>query len=242
MCCDLRVNLRRLVLAIVIVSPSMQVAAEPQPIGVEIRYSVLYGTSEIGKSVRAVVRGNDGLVGAKHIVRVGPLLKLMGEDSYTQISAFRFVDGVIRPIAFEVTDESGNKKASAKFDWNDQKIRFANGGSVEIPEHSVLDWESWYVSLILIPAQNLANRRVSIVEQNRIKVYEYQQPTSQQIQYKGETVDAVKIKMQDVNDGRRSYVVWIYPQLHNIPIRIDKVKKNQKISFVATSFDWVYPE
>ena len=236
------ITLHLFALAVLISVLSMQASAESERIGIEISYSVRFGDVEIGKSVRTVVNGNDGYAYAKHKVSVGPLLKLLGEDSYTQISGFRFVDGAVMPVAFEVTNESGKEIASAKFDWANQKILFGNGNNIDMPELTVLDWESWYVSLILTPTERLQNQRATIVEQNRIKTYEYQSAIPRQTQFKGDTVDTVTIKMQDVNDGRRSYVVWIYPQLNNIPVRIDKIKKNQQISFVATSFDWVYSE
>ena len=231
-----------LVLAVLISVPSMQASAESQPIGIEISYSVRFGDLEIGESVRTVVNGNDGHAYAEHKVSVGALLKFLGEDSYTQNSSFKFVDGTVIPVSFQVTNESGNEIAVAKFDWVNQKIVFGNGNSVDMPKRPVLDWESWYVSLMLTPTEELQNQRTTIVEQNRIKTYDYQAATPGQTQFKGDTVDTVTIKMQDINDGRRSYVVWIYPQLHNIPVRIDKIKQNQQISFVATSFDWVYPE
>ena len=48
--------------------------------------------------------------------------------------------------------------------------------------------------------------------------------------------------MQDVDSKTRKYVVWVYPELHNVPIRIDKIKKGQVVSFIATLFEFVYPE
>ncbi len=216
--------------------------AETQPIGIEVRYSIVYGDLEIGKSVRTVVNGNDGSAYAEHHVKVSGLLRLLGEDSYTQRSAFQFRGSEVIPIAFKVTNESNNEIANGEFNWDDQTVVLGNGTVVDMPGHQILDWESWYVAMIIAHTEYLENQRVTIVEQERLRTYVYQDARPDQLEFRGEAVDTIRIKMQDVNDGRRSYVVWISPQLHNIPVRIDKVKKSQRISFVAKSFDWVYSE
>ncbi len=216
--------------------------AESQPIGIEVRYSIVYGDLEIGKSFRTVVNGNDGFGYAEHRVQVSGLLRLLGEDSYTQRSAFQFRGSEVIPITFKVTNESNSEIANGDFNWDDQTVVLGNGTVIDMPEHRILDWESWYVAMIIARTEHLENQRVTIVEQERLRTYVYQDAQPDQLEFRGEAVDTIRIKMQDVNDGRRSYVVWISPHLHNIPVRIDKVKKTQRISFVAKSFDWVYPE
>lgn len=216
--------------------------ADSQQIGIEVRYSVIYGDLQIGKSVRTVVNGNDGYAYAEHRVQVSGLLRLLGEESFTQRSILRFDGNEVFPVSFKVTNDSGNVVADAQFNWEEQTVVLGNGNIIEMPEHRILDWESWYVAMITSRTEDLESQRVTIVEQDKLRTYEYQGAQPDQLEFKGETVDTIRIKMQDVNNNRRSYVFWISPQLHNVPIRIDKVKKSQKISFVAKSFNWVYSE
>ncbi len=232
-----------LIASLILVAVSFnQLWAESKPIGIEVRYSVVYGDLEIGKSVRTVVNGNDGFAYAVHSLQVSGLLRLLGEESYTQRSAFRFQGNKVMPIAFKVTNESNNEIANGEFNWDIQTVTLGNGNIIDMPEHEILDWESWYVAMIIARTEDLEKQRVTIVEQERLRTYDYQGAQPDQLEFRGEAVNTIRIKMQDVNDGRRSYVVWISPQLHNIPVRIDKVKKGQRVSFVAKSFDWVYPE
>ena len=111
-----------------------------------------------------------------------------------------------------------------------------------MPDHQVLDWESWFVSLAVSDLDALEGKYVTIAEQSKTRTYQYGAPSSAELKLKGERVDTIKIRMQNTGDHRRSYDVWISPELHNVPIRIDKNKKSQKINFIITSFDWVYPE
>ncbi|MDE0309397.1 MAG: DUF3108 domain-containing protein [Acidiferrobacterales bacterium] len=217
-----------------------QPQAETQPIGIKVRFAVLYGDLKIGESIRTVVNGNDGYTYAEHRVQVGGLLRLLGEESYTQESTFQFHGTEVVPIQFKVMDESKNEVANGQFNWDDRTVVFGNGTTIDMPEHRILDWESWYVTMINSQTRDLESQRVTVVENNRVRTYEYQDVQPEQIDFQGETVDTIRIKLQDVNDGRRSYDVWISPQVLNLPLRIDKIKKSQRISFVARSFDWVY--
>ena len=227
---------------ILIAFPFGLISAETQPIGFQVKYKIHFGDLKIGNSTRTVVSGNDGNIYAEHVVRVGGLLRMLGEDSYTQKSTFQYSGNEVTPISFNITNDSNHEVASAEFDWTNRKVLFGNGKVFDMPAHQTLDWEAWYVQMVLKQTESLENQYMTIVEQSKLRSYVFQDAAPEQITFRGNTVDTVKITMQDVNRKNRKYVVWVYPELHNIPIRIDKIKKDQGVSFVATSFDIVYPE
>ena len=236
------VTARLVTLLILVAFPFGLISAETEPVGFQVKYTIYFGDIKIGNSIRTVVNGKDGNIYAEHDVRAGGLLRLLGEDSYTERSTFQYSGNEVIPIAFKITNDSNHEVASAEFDWTDRKVLFGSGKVFDMPEHQTVDWESWYVQLILRRTESLENQYMTVVEQNRLRSYVFQDAVPEQITFRGNAVDTVKITMQDVNRKNRKYVVWVYPELHNIPIRIDKIKKGQGVSFIATLFEFVYPE
>lgn len=236
------VTARFVTLLILIVFPFGLISADTEPVGFQVKYSIYFGDLKIGNSIRTVVNGNDGNIYAEHDVRAGGLLRLLGEDSYIQRSTLQYSGDEVIPIAFKITNESNNEVASAEFDWTNRKVLFGSGKVFDMPDHQTVDWESWYVQLILRRTESLENQYMTVVEQSRLRSYVFQDAVPEQINFRGNTVDAVKITMQDVDSKTRKYVVWVYPEMHNVPIRIDKIRKGQGVSFIATLFEFVYPE
>ena len=227
---------------ILMLLPYAESTAQSQPIGFQVQYKVYYGDLNIGTSTRKVVGGADGLSYSEHRVKSGKLLEMLGEKSYVQRTTIQVSQSGVKPVEFNVTNWSDVEIARVDFDWDNRKIQFSGGNSAGMPDHQVLDWESWFVSLAVSDLDALEGKYVTIAEQSKTRTYQYGAPSSAELKLKGERVDTIKIRMQNTGDHRRSYDVWISPELHNVPIRIDKNKKSQKINFIITSFDWVYPE
>ena len=227
---------------VLILLPYAESIAQSQPIGFQVQYKVYYGDLHIGTSTRKIVSGADGLSYAEHRVKSGKLLEMLGERSFVQRTTIQVSQTGVNPVEFNVSNWSDVEIARVDFDWDNRKIQFSGGNSADMPDHQVLDWESWFVSLAVSDIGALEGKYVTIAEQNKTRTYQYGAPSSAELELKGERVDTIKIKMQNTGDHRRSYDVWISPELHNVPIRIDKNKKSQKINFIIASFDWIYPE
>ncbi len=239
---SIRILTQVTVIAFVFSALTSLASAESDPIGFKVRYGVFYGDLEIGSSKRRIVQGAEGNTESEHQFQARGILKLLGEKSYTQNSVLQIVGTEVVPMGYEVLGESDQILFDASFDWTNREVTLTDGRRVGLPSHPVFDLESWYVSLMVGQPDRLEDQTITIIERDKRRTYMYKTIEAQQIDVKGETVDAVHFRLQDVKDERRRYEVWVTPGFHNLPVRIDKIRKNQTVSFKMKAFEWVYPQ
>ena len=243
-----RSNVRSVVLSIIsaamIIWPSFNTSAQDDSVGFQLTYSIRTGDIEIGTSTRSVVKFEDRLVVVEHSVYVLPMFdEIFGQYFSYQRSRLRLDGTEVMPLSFEIADTSGDLLSGAEFDGIDGNIKFIDGTTVELPDHKVFDWESWYVWLAIARYEedSLEGQYVTIVEHpDRVRTYVYGDLVTVEVTVAGEPTEGYMFTMQDVNDSGDRYEVWFTSPDDAFPSRIDKWEDQRVISFALETLEPIY--
>ncbi len=201
---------------------------------------------DIGISERAFRKDSGGQVAIAHTLQVNALMQLLGVDPVAQISSARVgIDGRVRPERFFYSEKTGGENlAEAVFDWHAGEL-FAAGGPYDgnrysLPENAeILDFESWYLAHFYRPIEHYAEHRIGIAEIDKTRVYVYGPPRREMLDTAIGQFDTVRLTMARVNRKKQRFVVWIAPQMRNLPVRIQRIKGDRTLDLRIRQINWL---
>ena len=210
----------------------------------EASYSVSYGGTYAGKSLRNFYKGNENEFVSEHTLKPSMIVKLLsGEGEYTQVSNINVRDGRVSLVNFEISDKSSSTTVRATFDWRNRKIEISDGVSFSMPPGTVHDWESWYASLMLEPVEDLVGQKLTLVEKDdlkfKLKTFVYEAVQSEILDPDSNPVAVWRIELKDVKRSNRGITVWLARGYDNIPVRIEIHKKKNSVVFAIDSVNWL---
>ncbi len=225
---------------------SSATAQQFDPPQFDVSYAVIFDGIDAGMSRRSFRKDASGVVSVAHVLEVNSLLQMLGADPLRHIMAASILpDGRVMPQRFFYSDESEGKGLSeAIFDWESRQLiveggKYANS-RVELPQaDEVLDWESWYLSLLLRPVQSFAGQKVAIAEIDGIKKYTYGKVTAETLNTAVGAFEVHKLSMTRDDRKNRGFTVWLAPELANLPVKIQRKRKDRVSELNITQVDWI---
>lgn len=191
----------------------------------------------LGVSERTVEAGDNFIVTSTHVLEPQGLAELLGETRYTDVSRMDLSDNRIRTMSSRRDAKSSSDSYSAQFDWDGRIIRFSSGNEISMPQQNVYDFESWFMLLMLYPDELQVGNVLSILErENRLRSYEVVKNDTDSIDFKGQMIDTLRIRLRDIQDSDRGFTAWIVPQYYNLVLELVKQKGSTELRFTMESF------
>ncbi len=194
-------------------------------------YSVAMGGVKLGESTRIVRITDFANLTSTHQITPNPMLILFGISEKHQKSVMELKQKRVRIIETTVTEADGTIEQGAKFNWEDRIIKLASGNQIKMPTGNVHDVESWLMELAINPWVERSGTRVSLVENNKIQTYLYDETESITVDVSGEQFTLLRFKIQSITNKEREYTVSLSPEHGPLPIRIIAKKGSTILEF-----------
>ena len=203
----------------------------------EYKVSIPGTGTEIGSSTRKVYMDDLGIVVSEHSLTPHPLLVLLGIDPFIQISRMKIDQNSVQSRRVVISSDGADVVESADFDWEERSIMLMNGDELSMPSGEMYDVESWLMSLTINPFEDRSGNTVSLVENNKIQIYTYDEIQSKSIDVAGRTFEIFTFKIQSAMGRDRSITVTMSPDFGESPIRIIVKKDDFVLNFELVQFE-----
>ena len=156
--------------------------------------------------------------------RLGGIFRVIAPRPPEETSAFRVEEGEIRPLAYSLRNgtRDGEGSFDIEFDWPlGRAIVTAGGAGVEsqlVP--GMLDRGSLQVALMLI-GEDFTTEQVTLLDRDGPETHELQADGEETLQTPLGEFHTRRLIQQRLGSSRRT-VVWLAPDLHGLPVRIER--------------------
>ena len=206
------------------------IASDSQTIEYRAIYKIELRGLEIGTGIRKVSNQDDGILEITHVINPNNLAALLGERPLKQVTRVFQKESSFIPLSYQVLEDE-NILTSVRFDWNRNYLIYENKDNLSIPDNPIFDFESWVLFISSEPSQDRRYQIVSLVGPKRVKTFQYLPLEKERISVTGESVETWKIKIAEINNEQRGYIVWIAPSLKNVPVKLSKFKGKSALNF-----------
>jgi hypothetical protein len=156
----------------------------------------------------------------------------------SESSQFCIVDGEVRPQRFAYQNDKRKKdNFSLEFDWKTRTVRRLSGGTLSQRELPALAYDRfvireavrlWVMRLPDVAAKPGAGSTTrpeaefTMVDDDRIKTYRFAVTGREQIETAAGRFDTLRVER--VDDPRKSYRYWLAPARGYVPVKIEHLK------------------
>lgn len=206
------------------------IATDSKTIEYRAVYKIELRGLEIGTGIRKVSKQDDGILEITHAINPNNIAALLGERPQKQVTRIFQKDSSFIPHSYQVLEDE-NILTSVRFDWDRNYLIYENKENISIPNNPIFDFESWILFISSEPSQDRRDQIVSLVEPNRVKTFQYSPLEKELISITGESVETWKIKIAEIDNEQRGFIVWIAASLENVPVKLSKFKGESVLSF-----------
>lgn len=222
--------LRRFAVLAILALTSLAVQAgaeEPYPEFVA-DYLVRVNGVKVGKATFSLKRkGADEYLYQQSSKSIG-VGSLLGTDTSTQSSRWRYVDGEIQALEFRSKRNKGDDDDNAHlfFNWEEHRVENRGAGehwNIELPE-GTLDSLLMQMAMLFDLRDGKTDLEYSIAVRGRIKRYQFKVTGRDIIELPFGNYEA--IRAERMGDKKDRSLVWGAPELDYFPVRFLKQKKS----------------
>ena len=190
-------------------------------------YIVRANGIKVGKATFSLQReGADEYIYRQHSESTG-IGALLGADTSTQSSRWRYVDGEIQPLEFRSQRKHGDDDDNAHlfFDW--KQMRVVNHGAgkhwdIAFPD-GTLDSLSMQLAMLFDLRDNKTHLKYDVAMRGRIKHYLFEVAGQDTIKLPFGSYETVRAERRD--DKKDDSLIWSAPALNYFPVRFIKKKR-----------------
>ena len=198
------------------------------PAKLELRYVLHYGNLKVGRVSKTLIREADGRYRHQsHSVPLGAA-KIFTSVEWFEEGQFEVVQGKLQPLSF-LEYRTGGKahRHSARFDWKEKKIFYANGVTVPLPP-GTQDNGSLLYALMLNPPRAGSAQAIHISSGKKLRVYRHTQTGSETLKTVFGDIKTTVIERPADDQEGEGFRVWLATEQGNLPVRIRTEKRGQE--------------
>ncbi len=155
------------------------------------------------------------------------LASLLGADASTQMTRWRYVDGVIQPLEYRAERKKGDDDDNAHlfFDWDRMLVENRGAGEhwkMPLPE-GTLDKLIMQMAMLFDLRDGKKRLDYAVAREGRIKHYLFEVTGRDQVELPFGAYEAIRAERKD--DRKDRSLVWGAPALDYFPVRFLKQKK-----------------
>jgi len=215
-----------LLLTSLLARPGSAGAEEPYPEFVA-EYIVRVNGIKVGKATFSLRReGADEYVYEQRSKSTG-IASLLGADASTQMTRWRYVDGVIQPLEYRAERKKGDDDDNAHlfFDWQHMVVENRGAGKHwKMPlTEGTLDKLIMQMAMLFDLRDGKTRLDYAVAKDGRIKHYRFEVTGRDTLELPFGTYEVIRAERKD--DKKDRSLVWGAPALDYFPVRFLKQKK-----------------
>jgi hypothetical protein len=166
---------------------------------------------------------------------------LLGSDTSTQSSRWRYVNGEIQPLEFRAQRKKGDDDDNAHllFDWGKRRVENRGAGehwNIEMPE-GTLDSLVMQMAMLFDLRDGKTRLEYPVATRGRIKHYVFEVTGKETIELPFGNYETIRAERRD--DKKDKSLVWGAPALDYFPVRFLKQKKaGVKVELLLQKLDF----
>lgn len=206
------------------------------PATLELRYVLRYGDLTVGRVSKTLTRETDGRYRHRsHSVPLGSA-KIFTSVEWFEEGHFEVVHGKLRPLSFLEyrTGASKPHRQSARFDWKEKKVFYANGATAALPPDTQ-DNGSLLYALMLSPPVAGGTRSMSVSSGKKLRVYQYVQAKPETLKTVLGNIKTTVIERPPTDQNGEGFRIWLATERGNLPVRIRTEKRGQETTLELES-------
>lgn len=195
------------------------------PDSAKLVYNVRLYDTELGNLVTELTRnGNTYQVQAE--TRAEGLAAILLGGTLREECEFAVSDSLeLKPQHYRIEKEGRDAYAhSAEFLWKEQKVRYDNGSSLDIPLAGyVID--NCTVPFAFAAAEKIALKKypyIHILGGDRLRHYEGIKISREKVEVPAGEFEAVRIDQQRVGSADKTLSIWVAPAKQNLAVKIEE--------------------
>lgn len=218
-----------LLLSMAMLIPAQAAESPALPASLELRYTLHYNSTVVGRVVKALTREADGSY--RHRSHSTPLgmAKIFTRVEWFEEGQFELLQGKVRPLSFLEYRVGADKphRHSARFDWKAQKIFYENWPTTPLPA-GAQDQGSVLFALMLNPPAPGTEQSLHVSSGKKLRLYRYAHTGTETLQTSLGSIKTIVIERRPVDKGDEGFRIWLAVERSNLPVRISTKKRGQE--------------
>ena len=140
-------------------------------------------------------------------------------------------------------DYSGGRKTSddyqVSFDWNNRKINFTDGESLDMPQGYLIDLCNMSFAAALLKEDGLANDTLYVLDgkKKRILGYKLKESAKELIETPVGSFDTIKIVLEREFKPERTFSLWLSLNHDYVPIKMEDKRSSRTLTILANAIE-----
>ena len=206
------------------------------PATLELRYVLRYGDLTVGRVSKTLTREADGRYRHRsHSVPLGSA-KIFTSTEWLEEGQFEVVRGQLRPLSFLEYRAGTDKprRQSARFDWKEKKIFYANGATAALPPGTQDNGSLLYALMLSQPVAGEV-QTIHVSTGKKLRVYRYTQAKSETLKTALGNIKTTVIERPPADRDSEGFRIWLATERGNLPVRILTEKRGQETTLELES-------
>jgi hypothetical protein len=222
-----------LVLLTVSALPLCAISAELSPH--DALYSLAKDGMVFGETRAQLKRNADNSYSYETASKATSLFKFFISDRIAEKTEWRWIDGILRPIAYYFDRRGGKKEKTIKlaFNWSVLKVKNDISGDVWSMsiEPGTYDKLSIYPDMMVGLRAGVKSFRYQVADGGKVKPYLFEVDGNETIETGIGKVDTIRVKrihIRGTKKKKKTYI-WFAPDRDYMPVRIDRTYNNDDL-------------
>lgn len=227
------------VMVIVPASNSFADELEPITIGYTVNLeSDKLGNATLGKLESRLTRNESGGFSVLSITKAQGIAAMLMGSNLQLTCEFDIQDG--RAVS---SSYSGGRKNSsdygANFDWENRKISFDDGESLDMPQGYLIDDCTMPYAAALMKDKGLEDETLYVLDgkKKRLRAYKLKSTSAEKIETSIGSLDTIKVVLEREFKPEKTFSLWLSPDNYYVPIKMEEKRKSRTTIFLANSID-----
>ena len=201
--------------------------ADPLPASLDLVYEVKYGIFKLGSLSSSLAKQDKSYEVVNETHATGVAAMLLG-GTVRETCEFSIEENLIRPTRYRIIREGKDTfDYSATFGAEWDSVVFNDGTNVTISDGYLIDNCSAPFAFMLGGPEALSATSLHIVGGSKVRNYKNNLITEEKLKTPMGKFNAVKIEQERFDRSDRKLLIWLVPELSNLPVKIVEQRKSR---------------
>ncbi|NND00993.1 MAG: DUF3108 domain-containing protein [Gammaproteobacteria bacterium] len=211
-----------------------------KPISIAYTVSLVsekYGNATLGRAETTLRKTKQGYSVISATKAQGMAAILMGSN--IQESCDFMVDDGRAVSTTYAGGRSANNDYEVSFDWQERKINFSDGESLDMPQGYVVDNCNLPFATALLKGEGLSGETVYVVDgkKKRIRGYTLKSSDREILTTKFGDIDTLKIVLERELVPERTFTLWLSPENSYVPLKMEERRPSRATTMMVDQID-----
>jgi len=195
------------------------------------------GSATLGK-LQTTLQKTDTGYSVSSVTKAQGMAAILLGSNWQQSCEFSVDQGRAVPTAY-----SGGRKNSddytASFDWQQRKVSFADGESLDMPQGYLVDDCNMPFAAALLKSEGLSEQTLYILDgkKKRIRGFRFKSTKQETIETALGPIDTIKIVLEREFKPDRTLSLWLSPTNDYVPLKMEEKRRSRTTTILVNSID-----